>query len=166
MASVAPPSRFRREPLRVGLLLLPSFPGLGLAAVVEPLAIANWLGGEALFEWQLLSLDGEPVTASNGLTSTVHEAIDPERGWDACFVIASFDVHKHARNRLLKSWLRRQAGVRRHAGGHRDRHRTAGRRRVLDGFPQRCTGTTCRASGRVTRRSRPARSSTPSTASA
>ncbi|MDN6859105.1 GlxA family transcriptional regulator [Pseudomonas sp. CAN2814] len=135
MASVSPPSRFRREPLRVALLLLPSFPGLGLAAVVEPLAIANWLGGEALFEWTLLSLDGKPVTASNGLTSVVNEAIDPERGWDACFVIASFDVHKHARNRPLKSWLRRQAAFGTTLAGIETGTELLAAAGVLDGYP-------------------------------
>lgn len=64
---VAPP------PLRIALLLLPSFPSLGLAAVVEPMAIGNWLSQKVLFEWTLLSFDGEPVQASNGLVSAVSD---------------------------------------------------------------------------------------------
>ncbi|BAU73938.1 GlxA family transcriptional regulator [Metapseudomonas furukawaii] len=97
------------SPLRVGLLCLPSFPSLGLAAVAEPLAIANWLSQKRLFQWTLLSLDGEPVQASNGLSSQVEAGISPEQEFDLCFVIASFDVHRHCRNNLLKSWLRKQA---------------------------------------------------------
>jgi len=96
-------------PLRVAVLLLPSFSNLGLAAVIEPLAIANWLTQRLLFEWTLLSLDGQPVLASNGLCSTVTEGIRAEQGFDVCLVIASFDVHKHSRNLALKSWLRKQA---------------------------------------------------------
>ncbi len=96
-------------PLRIGLLLLPAFSNLGLAAVIEPLAIANWLSQRRLFEWTLLSLDGQPVQASNGLSSGVVEAIRPEQSFDVCCVIASFDVHKHRHNHLLKSWLRKQA---------------------------------------------------------
>jgi len=109
--STQPPDWRRADaaPLRIAVLLLPSFSHLGLAAVIEPLAIANWLTQRPLFEWTLLSLDGQPVPASNGLCTTVAGSPDAEQGFDACLVIASFDVHKHSRNQSLKSWLRRQA---------------------------------------------------------
>ena len=45
----------------VGLLLLPDFSQLGLAAVTEPLFVANWLSGRALYRWRTLSLDGKPA---------------------------------------------------------------------------------------------------------
>jgi len=96
-------------PLRVAVLLLPSFSNFGLAAVLEPLAIANWLTQRQLFQWTLLSLDGEPVQASNGLTTVANDGLKVDQGFDACLVIASFDVHKHSRNVALKSWLRKQA---------------------------------------------------------
>jgi AraC family carnitine catabolism transcriptional activator len=97
------------KPLRIAALLLPSFSNLGLAAVIEPLAIANWLTQRLLFEWTLLSLDGQPVQASNGLSTLVAEGLHAEQGFDVCLVIASFDVHKHSRNLALKCWLRKQA---------------------------------------------------------
>ncbi|UVJ46404.1 GlxA family transcriptional regulator [Pseudomonas sp. LS1212] len=97
------------DPLRIAVLMLPSFSNLGLAAILEPLAIANWLAQRSLFEWTLLSLDGQPVQASNGVSSMAQAAIQTEQGFDVCFVIASFDVHKHSQNHLLKSWLRKQA---------------------------------------------------------
>ncbi|MFJ3486428.1 GlxA family transcriptional regulator [Pseudomonas sp. NPDC090202] len=96
-------------PLRVAIVLLPAFSNFGLAAVIEPLAIANWLSQRSLFEWTLLSLDGAPVQASNGLSTVVGAAMDGEQGFDVCVLVASFDVHKHSRNLALKSWLRRQA---------------------------------------------------------
>ena len=96
-------------PLRVAVLLLPSFSNFGLAAVLEPLAIANWLTQRQLFQWTLLSLDGEPVQASNGLTTVANDGLRADQGFDVCLVIASFDVHKHSRNLALKSWLRKQA---------------------------------------------------------
>lgn len=95
--------------MRIAVLMLPSFSNLGLAAILEPLAIANWLAQRSLFEWTLLSLDGQPVQASNGVSSMAQSAIQTEQGFDVCFVIASFDVHKHSQNHLLKSWLRKQA---------------------------------------------------------
>ncbi|MBV6753589.1 GlxA family transcriptional regulator [Pseudomonas chlororaphis] len=109
--STQPPDWRRADaaPWRIAVLLLPSFSHLGLAAAIEPLAIANWLTQRPLFEWTLLSLDGQPVPASNGLSTVVAGSPDAEQGFDACLVIASFDVHKHSRNQSLKSWLRKQA---------------------------------------------------------
>ncbi len=96
-------------PLRVAVLLLPAFSNFGLAAVLEPLAIANWLSQRTLFEWTLLSLQPGPVTASNGLVSIAEAGLNTEQAFDACVVLASFEVHQHSRNPSLKSWLRKQA---------------------------------------------------------
>ena len=51
---------------KLALLLLPEFSNFGLAAVTEPLFVANWLSQDALFEWRTISDDGKPVRASNG----------------------------------------------------------------------------------------------------
>ncbi|MGY2442449.1 GlxA family transcriptional regulator [Pseudomonas sp. SDO52101_S400] len=95
--------------LRVAVLLLPAFSNFGLAAVLEPLAIANWLSQRTLFEWTLLSLQPGPVTASNGLVNIAEDGLNTEQAFDACVVLASFEVHQHSRNPALKSWLRKQA---------------------------------------------------------
>ena len=54
------------NPRMIGLLLLPAFTHLAMSAIIEPLFIANWLSGRALYRWQVLSLDGQPVKASTG----------------------------------------------------------------------------------------------------
>lgn len=99
----------RSTPMRIGILLMPSFSNFGLAAFIEPLAISNWLTQQQLFSWELLSLDGESVSASNGLRSSVDQSIARSPDYDLCVVIASFDVHRHTQNPQLRSWLRRQA---------------------------------------------------------
>ncbi|MFJ9992856.1 GlxA family transcriptional regulator [Pseudomonas putida] len=96
-------------PVRIGILLLPSFSNFGLAALIEPLSIANWLAQRSLFQWTLLSVDGQPVPASNGLLASAQVGIAESPEFDACVVIASFDVHRHARNPALKAWIKRQA---------------------------------------------------------
>ncbi|SFD16078.1 AraC family transcriptional regulator, carnitine catabolism transcriptional activator [Pseudomonas citronellolis] len=98
-----------REPQRIGILLLPCFSNFGLAALIEPLSIANWLAQRKLFDWTLLSLDGKPVPASNGLLAAAQQGIGEPGEFDVCAVIASFDVHRHARDAALKAWLKRQA---------------------------------------------------------
>ncbi len=96
-------------PLRIGILLLPSFSNFGLASLIEPFSIANWLAQRSLFQWTLLSVDGQPVPASNGLLASAQAGIGEHTEFDACAVIASFDVHRHARNPALKAWIKRQA---------------------------------------------------------
>jgi AraC family carnitine catabolism transcriptional activator len=98
----------RSSPHRIGAILTPQFSYLGLALLLEPLHIANWLSQSTLFEWSLLSADGGPVPASNGLT--VETAKLPSRpGTTATFfVLASFDPKTIARNKRLLTWLRRE----------------------------------------------------------
>src|SRR5271170_4892345 len=56
---------------KLAFLLLPEFSHLGLAAAIEPLFIANWLSQERVFDWTILSVDGNAVRASNGMTTAV-----------------------------------------------------------------------------------------------
>src|ERR1700693_5780275 len=51
---------------KLALLLLPEFSNFGVAAVTEPLFIANWLAQDTVFEWRTICDDGKPVRASNG----------------------------------------------------------------------------------------------------
>jgi transcriptional regulator GlxA family with amidase domain len=51
-------------------LLMPGFSLLDFAAIAEPLRSANRLGGE-LYRWKVLSADGHPVEASNGMSVAV-----------------------------------------------------------------------------------------------
>ncbi|BBI49887.1 hypothetical protein HORIV_23080 [Vreelandella olivaria] len=55
-------------PEMVGFLLLPQFSMMAFFAAVEPLRIANRIAHRPLFDWTLISADGGPVTASNGMT--------------------------------------------------------------------------------------------------
>ena len=93
----------------VGLLLLPDFSQLGLAAVMEPLFVANWLSGQTLYRWQTLSLDGRPARSSAGQRLPVDAGIAEVSRMDMLLVLASFDVKRLARDAALKAWLRRVA---------------------------------------------------------
>ena len=96
-------------PFRIGFVLLADFSGLGLAAAVEPLFVANWLTGRRVFDWRFLSLDGGPVRASNGMLTAVEAAIDSPQPYAAVIVAASFNAATHALNARLLNWLRRAA---------------------------------------------------------
>jgi AraC family carnitine catabolism transcriptional activator len=92
---------------RLGLLLLPEFSNLGLAAVIEPLFVANWLAQRVVFEWQSLSVDGKPVRASNGAEVSVNGDLSSASECASVFVLSSFEPLASARNRVLIRWLQR-----------------------------------------------------------
>jgi AraC family carnitine catabolism transcriptional activator len=94
---------------KVGLLLIPQFSNLGLALVMEPLVLANWLMQRKLFEWTTLSVDGDPVVGTHGMHVPVDAALSDDMEFSAVFVIASFEAKRYAKNRKIKNWLRRQA---------------------------------------------------------
>ena len=96
---------------RVALLLLPEFSNFGLAAVTEPLFVANWLAQESVFEWRTISDDGKPVRASNGSMVPVDGDLTLAAGCASLFILASFDPARTARSRARTRWLKRIAGA-------------------------------------------------------
>jgi AraC family carnitine catabolism transcriptional activator len=94
---------------KLALLLLPEFSNFGLAAVTEPLFVANWLAQDTLFEWHTVCDDGNPVRASNGTVVPVDGDLTLAEGCSSVFVFASFEPARTARNRAVVRWLRRIA---------------------------------------------------------
>jgi AraC family transcriptional regulator, carnitine catabolism transcriptional activator len=99
----------RNSQHKVAFLLLPEFMQFGLAAAIEPLFIANWLAGDALFAWRVVSTDGKPVRASNGALSPVDGDLSQAEDRDSVFVLASFEPSQAARNPQVIRWLKRMA---------------------------------------------------------
>ncbi|MBB3191886.1 GlxA family transcriptional regulator [Halomonas cerina] len=98
-------------PELVGFLLLPRFSMAAFFSAIEPLRIANRLSGRPLFDWRLISEDGEPVTASNGMTLLVDQASDDVHQLPSLAVCSGFDPDAYL-SRGLRRWLHRldQAG--------------------------------------------------------
>lgn len=93
----------------IGLLLLPGFNAMAAHAFVDPYRAANYLRGEAIYEWPFLSLDGRDVVASNGLAVAQTTAFsEAEHKFDFLVVNASWAPERF-RDRQLQNWLRRQA---------------------------------------------------------
>src|SRR5699024_11247734 len=95
-------------PARISFLLLPDFSMMAFVSAVEPLRVANRMAGRQLFAWQILSVDGAPVTASNGMTVIADAAYDTVRQLPLLFVCASFEPERFA-PRPLRVWLRHMA---------------------------------------------------------
>jgi AraC family carnitine catabolism transcriptional activator len=90
-------------------LLMPGFSLLDFAAIAEPLRSANRLGGE-LYRWKVLSADGHPVSASNGMSMAVDGPLETLEAASILYVVAAYDPLAHV-DRTLRHWLKRQANA-------------------------------------------------------
>ncbi|MGU7774540.1 GlxA family transcriptional regulator [Burkholderia sp. MR1-5-21] len=95
-------------PRRVGLLVMPQFSHLGLALLIEAMSLANWLSQRVLYEWTVLSVDGEPVRATNGMSTPARPIAAESGAFATIFVIASFEAQRHAKHRGVRTWLQNQ----------------------------------------------------------
>lgn len=86
-------------------LLLPGFSMMGLMAAIEPLRAANRFCPEA-YAWRLLSVDGEAVPASNGMSLNVEAGLELPAAVDGLFVVAGYEPLRHYDSHL-GHWLRR-----------------------------------------------------------
>lgn len=91
---------------RIGFLLVPKFSLLAFASAIEPLRVANLIADRTLYEWRLLSADGQPVSAVNGMASVVDHSIADAPALPAIVVTASYE-HEGAITRTMLAWLRR-----------------------------------------------------------
>jgi len=76
----------------VAFLLVPSFSMIAFSSAIEPLRLANRVQGQDSFSWRVLSADGQPVAASNGLKLTVDGSFADMQGATAAVVCAGVDV--------------------------------------------------------------------------
>lgn len=92
-------------PEEISFLLLPGFSAIGFMSAVEPLRVANRFRGE-LYRWRIVSLDGTPVAASNGISINADAAIAEVNDARLLFVVAGFEPLA-CYTRDLAEWLRR-----------------------------------------------------------
>ena len=59
--------------------LVPNFSMIAFSTAIEPLRLANRILDHPSYTWHLTSFDGEPVTASNGVTVSVDKNLSEER---------------------------------------------------------------------------------------
>jgi transcriptional regulator GlxA family with amidase domain len=98
---------------RIGFWTLPNYSMIALSNALEGCRMANYVTGSAAYSWQVLTLDGLAIAASNGLSLTpTRPAFDPDP-LDVVFVCGGVDVRQVVDARI-KNALRRLArqGVR------------------------------------------------------
>jgi len=92
----------------VGILLIPNYPMICFASVVDPLRAANRMAGRTLYRWHFISPDGEAVTASNGVMIFPEHGLHQDVRYDRVVVVAGLQVADY-KDRATFAWLRRQA---------------------------------------------------------
>jgi transcriptional regulator GlxA family with amidase domain len=97
-----------RGTARFGFLTLANYSLIALANAMEPLRMANRVGQASLYEWIVLTLDGRPALASNGLSLAPTHPLDECGRLDALFVCGGVDV-REAVDRKLQTTLREAA---------------------------------------------------------
>lgn len=91
---------------RIGVVVLPKFNAMATVAFIDPFRAANYLSAKQLYSWRFLSLDADPVVASNAMTLADTMAIDEAReDFDFVVVSASWAPENHRKKHLFE-WLR------------------------------------------------------------
>ena len=92
----------------VTFLVVPRFNMSTLMTMIEPMRIANYLSPRPIYAWDIVSFDGDVVTASNGFSLPAHLPESRNRRGAVIFVMGSWGAETY-RNPTLFSWIRRQA---------------------------------------------------------
>ena len=93
---------------KFAFLTLRRYSMIALSNAVEPLRMANIVTRKSAYEWSIVSLDGRPTPASNGLELTPTIALDEAGPVDILFVCGGVDVQEAVSPPLLAA-LRRLA---------------------------------------------------------
>ena len=94
------------QPQRFGFLLLRNYTMISLASAVDPLRMANQLSGEKLYQWYLITEDGTPVAASDGILTVPDASMAEAPALDTLLVVGGVNiVHSYSEKQL--AWLRK-----------------------------------------------------------
>lgn len=91
----------------IGFLTLNNFSMIAFSNAIEVLRMANYLSGQKLYQWSVMTPDGQPVQASNGLSFHQSPAASDAPIPDVILVCGGIDVQKTVDTgivRLLKQF--------------------------------------------------------------
>lgn len=94
---------------RFSFLTLPDYSMIAVANAIEACRMANRIAGRAVYEWQVVTINGIAATASNGLTLMPTAQLQETTQTDVLFVCGGTHV-RAAVNKPVLSMLRRRAG--------------------------------------------------------
>jgi AraC family carnitine catabolism transcriptional activator len=96
-------------PVRFGFLLVRLFPMYVVVLATEALRLANKYAGRRVFDWQILSEDGQAVEASNGIALDCDAALGDAPELAYAFIVAGDDQARTVTPQMRR-WLVRAGG--------------------------------------------------------
>jgi len=93
---------------RIGFLTLPNYSAIALVNALEACRMANYVSLTEDYRWAVVTLDGAPVVASNGLSMSPTVRLADAGPLDLLFVCGGVSV-RHGVDRKLSDALRRLA---------------------------------------------------------
>ncbi len=100
-----------QAPERFAFVLIPNFSLIAFSAALEPLRLVNRQIGRELYSWQIVSQDGGPVRASNGVLVSTDQSIADVKlspgGTNPTVILCSGAGAEHFYSKELFGWLRR-----------------------------------------------------------
>ncbi len=93
---------------KYAFLTLPNYSLIAVANALEPLRMANRVLGKEVYEWSIISMDGQPTDASSGLSLSPTDALEKLGSVDILFVCGGINVREAVSTQLLSA-LRRLA---------------------------------------------------------
>lgn len=121
-----------RSPLKISVLIFPGSSIMCVASTVDPLRAANRVAGEALFDWKIVSADGEAPVTTAGLPVAVSGRLDASEGTDVLVVVGGFGSREQGSAATLAA-IRKVARSARAVGGVEAGTWFLGRAGLLDG---------------------------------
>jgi transcriptional regulator GlxA family with amidase domain len=95
-------------PLQIDFVLVPNFSMMAFTSAVEPLRSANRMAGRTLYQWRILSRDGDPVAASNGIEVVTSGSIASVERSKVALLVSGIDVQLYEDERIF-AFMRRMA---------------------------------------------------------
>jgi AraC family transcriptional regulator, glycine betaine-responsive activator len=91
---------------KFAFLTLPRYSMIALSNAVEPLRMANSLTGQTVYDWSIVSLEGAPTAASNGLALSPTVTLEQAGAVDILFVCGGVNVQEAVSPKVLATLKR------------------------------------------------------------
>jgi len=124
------------EVTRYGFLIFPNYSMMGLVSAIEPLRVANRLHGSTLYEWDIITHDGKPSKASNGIDVMPTAFMEDEPNFTILFICTGLD-YESFNDPATFAWLRKRARYGHAFGAISSGTYVAARAGLMNGY--RCT---------------------------
>lgn len=93
------------KPQKIGFLLIDNFTLISFSSAIAPLRMANQLSSHDLYQWVVISENGESVKSSDGIEVSANVSMDTAIGLDTIIVVGGVDITRSYTKAQL-TWLK------------------------------------------------------------